>query len=200
VAPLEERRADECLERLDLAAHRRLREEELGRGAREAQVPGGGLEAAQELERGKGAVRASHAWDSCSECTLFVCRSGPMAAFCMHATHSSRNNMQLNLKTPLLALEAGQVVTLDDAQGTRIIARSGTVWVTEEGETHDHIVGPGDALVVARSGRTVVQALKSAWISLTQSMAPANDDVPAHIQPVNAVEACDEARSRVPYY
>ncbi|MBC8023517.1 MAG: DUF2917 domain-containing protein, partial [Burkholderiales bacterium] len=42
--------------------------------------------------------------------------------------------MNIRLRTPLLALEPGQVVTLDDAQGTRIVARSGTVWVTEEGE------------------------------------------------------------------
>ncbi|HUQ29060.1 MAG TPA: DUF2917 domain-containing protein [Usitatibacter sp.] len=83
--------------------------------------------------------------------------------------------MQLGMKSPLLSLEAGQVVTLDDAQGTRILARSGTVWVTEEGENRDHIVGPGDALVVARPGRTLVQALKPAWISLADGRAAAND-------------------------
>ena len=83
--------------------------------------------------------------------------------------------MQLGLNAPLLALEAGQVVTLDDAQGTRILARSGTVWVTEEGETRDHIVGPGDALVVMRPGRTLVQALQPAWISLADGGAAAND-------------------------
>ena len=109
--------------------------------------------------------------------------------------------MQLSLKTPLLALEPGQVVTLDDAQGTRIVARSGTVWVTEEGENRDHIVGPGDALIVARSGRTVVQALKSAWISLSEAVVAANDEAPDHLQPVCPSEACDEARARgLPYY
>lgn len=83
--------------------------------------------------------------------------------------------MNIRLRTPLLALEPGQVVTLDDAQGTRIVARSGTVWVTEEGEARDHIVAPGDALVVARSGRTVVQALQAAWISLADGHPAAND-------------------------
>ena len=83
--------------------------------------------------------------------------------------------MNLQLKAPLISLEPGQVVTLDDAQGTRIVARSGTVWVTEEGEARDHIVGPGDALVVARAGRTIVQALKPAWISLADGPVAAND-------------------------
>ncbi|MEO7741641.1 MAG: DUF2917 domain-containing protein [Usitatibacter sp.] len=74
--------------------------------------------------------------------------------------------MVLQLDQPVLALETGQVVTLDDAAGTRIEARRGTVWVTEEGDADDHIVAPGQTLVVARDGRTLVQALQPAWIAL----------------------------------
>ena len=84
--------------------------------------------------------------------------------------------MQLQLKAPTIALETGQVVTLDDARGTRIVTRVGTVWVTEEGEARDHVVDAGDTLVVARPGRTVVQALKPAWISLADGRGAANDD------------------------
>ena len=68
--------------------------------------------------------------------------------------------------TPLVRLETGQVISLDDAWGMRIRARIGTVWVTEEGDIADHIVGPGDARVVAHGGRTVVQALAPSWISI----------------------------------
>jgi hypothetical protein len=83
--------------------------------------------------------------------------------------------MELNIKAPVLALEAGQVLTLDDAAGTRIVSRSGTVWVTEEDDRDDHIVGPGDALIVVRGGRTVIQALQPAWISLAEGAGAAND-------------------------
>ena len=83
--------------------------------------------------------------------------------------------MELHLQQPTIALEPGQVVTLDDAQGTRIVTRLGTVWVTEEGDSRDHVVGPGDALVVVRPGRTIVQALKPSWISLTAAPMAAND-------------------------
>ena len=38
--------------------------------------------------------------------------------------------MTLNLEFPVLALEAGQVLTLDDAAGTRVVPRLGTIWVT----------------------------------------------------------------------
>jgi hypothetical protein len=74
--------------------------------------------------------------------------------------------MTLNLDSPVLALEAGQVLTLDDAAGTRIVSRLGTVWVTEEGDPEDHIVGPGETLVVDRGGRTLLQALQPAWVAL----------------------------------
>ena len=83
--------------------------------------------------------------------------------------------MQLNVKQSVIALEPGQVVTLDDAVGTRIVTRTGAVWVTEEGETRDYVIGPGDQLVVARSGRTLVQALKPSWISFADGIAAAND-------------------------
>ena len=84
--------------------------------------------------------------------------------------------MELTLKAPLLALAAGEVVTLDDARGTRIHARTGTVWVTEEANLRDHVIGPGETLVVSRGGRTVIQALQPAWISLGEPKA-ANDAV-----------------------
>lgn len=74
--------------------------------------------------------------------------------------------MELNINRPVLSLEVGEVLTLDDAAGRRITARCGTVWITEEGSCKDHIVGPGEALVVGNNGRTVVQALQSAWVSI----------------------------------
>jgi hypothetical protein len=82
--------------------------------------------------------------------------------------------MQLSLRKPNVSLEAGEVLTLQDAEGTSILARTGTVWVTEEGSAEDRIIGPGEAIVVAHAGRTVLQALKPSWISLGEALA-AND-------------------------
>jgi len=52
--------------------------------------------------------------------------------------------MTMPTDNSLLELATGQVVTLDDAVGARIRARFGTLWVTEEGDTADHI-GRGKA-------------------------------------------------------
>jgi hypothetical protein len=84
--------------------------------------------------------------------------------------------MELQLKAPTLALKQGEIVTLDDAQGVPIAASTGTIWVTQEGLYRDDIVGPGDCLVVARPGRTIVQALRSGWITIgPRAGAAAND-------------------------
>jgi Protein of unknown function (DUF2917) len=89
--------------------------------------------------------------------------------------------MEITSKAPVLALAAGDVVTLDDARGVRLHSRAGTVWVTEEANPRDHIVGPGQALVISRAGRTVIQALQPAWIALGEAAAAndALDKVPA---------------------
>ena len=79
--------------------------------------------------------------------------------------------MDLRTEDPVVALKTGDVITLDDAQGLSIHARVGTVWVTEEDDFEDHIVAAGDALVIDKPGRTVVQALAPAWISIRDDAA-----------------------------
>jgi len=74
--------------------------------------------------------------------------------------------MNLELERPTLALDAGQVVTLDDASGSRISARLGSVWVTFEGSIKDVILGPGESIIVTRNGRTVVQALRQYFVTI----------------------------------
>jgi len=74
--------------------------------------------------------------------------------------------MDLIIEHPVLALEPGQVVTLNDAQGVRIRATGGAIWVTYEGNLSDLIVEPGRTLVIARNGRTVVQAMQPAHLAV----------------------------------
>ena len=80
--------------------------------------------------------------------------------------------MNLKLESPVLALEAGQVLTLDDARGTRIQPRQGSVWITEEGEPQDFIVEAGQAFVVKRHGRTLVQALVDSRVAFRDEALP----------------------------
>ncbi len=84
--------------------------------------------------------------------------------------------MNLRVESPVLSLAAGQHLTLDDACGTRIEPFEGTLWITEEGEPRDFVVMAGDAFVVARQGRTVVQALVASRVELSdEDLCAAND-------------------------
>ena len=74
--------------------------------------------------------------------------------------------MDMIIESPVISLKPGQVVTLDDAAGVRIRADEGVVWVTYEDSVSDMIVGPHETLVVARNGRTVVQALQPTHVAL----------------------------------
>lgn len=74
--------------------------------------------------------------------------------------------MTLNLEHPTIALDQGQVLSLDDAAGSLISARKGSVWVTFEDGGRDVIVADGESVVISRGGRTVVQALESAFVSI----------------------------------
>ncbi|MEO5691717.1 MAG: DUF2917 domain-containing protein [Usitatibacter sp.] len=74
--------------------------------------------------------------------------------------------MNLTIDRPTLALEEGQVVSLDDIAGTRISARAGTLWITCEDSRRDVILHAGESVVVTRGGRTVLQALQPAYVSL----------------------------------
>ena len=74
--------------------------------------------------------------------------------------------MNLSVNHPTLALAAGQVVSLDDAAGTRLCARVGTLWVTYEDSRKDVILQAGECLTVSRDGRTVIQALQPAFVSM----------------------------------
>ena len=57
-------------------------------------------------------------------------------------------------------------MALDNAEGSRISARLGTVWVTFEGSIKDVILGPGESIIVARNGRTLVQALRQSFVTI----------------------------------
>jgi hypothetical protein len=77
--------------------------------------------------------------------------------------------MQLNVTSSRVALEPGQVLTLDDAEGVHIRPRGAKVWITEEGDSSDFVVNPGEEFVVAHDGRTLIQAIDTTWVDLHEA-------------------------------
>ncbi len=74
--------------------------------------------------------------------------------------------MKLELASGALQLSRGQTLKLQDAVGSTICAREGTVWITEENSRKDVVLEPGYCFRVNRTGLTIVQAFADASVSL----------------------------------
>ena len=74
--------------------------------------------------------------------------------------------MKLELESGALRLSRGQTLKMQDAIGSTICAREGTVWITEENSRKDVVLEPGYCFRVDRPGLTIVQAFADASVSL----------------------------------
>jgi len=74
--------------------------------------------------------------------------------------------MRLELESGALRLARGQTLKIQDAVGSTICAREGTVWITEENSRKDVVLSPGACFRVGRPGLTIVQAFADASVSL----------------------------------
>ena len=61
---------------------------------------------------------------------------------------------------------------LDEARGTRVRSVRGTLWITQQGDSEDHIVRAGEDFLVSRDGTTLVSALDGPATVLVTTPAP----------------------------
>lgn len=66
-----------------------------------------------------------------------------------------------------LSLEPGGRIVIDDGRGMFLYAWSGRVWVTQEGEFADRVLGRGEWMRIAQDGRCVAVALAPSAVALT---------------------------------
>ena len=55
-----------------------------------------------------------------------------------------------------------QSLAFDDIEGTALAVTRGTLWITQENDTHDVVLGPGDVWMVERDGLTIIEAQNDA--------------------------------------
>lgn len=76
--------------------------------------------------------------------------------------------MQIEFGRSTLSLARDGLLALRDAQGTRILCHEGALWVTQEGDIRDIVIGPGDALTLRAPGLTVVTAVQPSRLTLVE--------------------------------
>jgi len=74
--------------------------------------------------------------------------------------------MRLEVASAALRLARGQTLKMQDAAGSTICAREGTVWITEENSQKDVVLEPGHCYRLAKPGLAIVQAFADASVSL----------------------------------
>jgi len=74
--------------------------------------------------------------------------------------------MKVEIENAAIELKPLQLLRLKGAAGVRIVCRSGTVWVTQEGVLRDDFLRPGEALTLRSRGVTLAQALGRALLSI----------------------------------
>jgi hypothetical protein len=71
------------------------------------------------------------------------------------------------------ALSRGSLLLIEHGRGVQIELWDGELWITQEGDGRDHVIGPGAKFRLGREGILLAHALRGAQLTLT---AP----VPAH--------------------
>jgi hypothetical protein len=75
-------------------------------------------------------------------------------------------HMNLALSNAGIVLKAQQFLRIDESQHARIRCEDGTVWITQDGDPRDVVLGAGQQFTVDRPGQVVVFSLSGAKLEL----------------------------------
>lgn len=87
--------------------------------------------------------------------------------------------MHIAVSTPLTRLQRRQTVQLRAHRGERIECESGELWITQDGDPRDVVLGPNQCFTLDREGIAVVSALKDAAFVYQRSASMARAAKPA---------------------
>jgi hypothetical protein len=76
-------------------------------------------------------------------------------------------------------LKAHETLVLDNAKGLAIESLGGSLWITQEHDSKDHVLGAGEVFRVRRNGTTIVYATKGASIRVACDDARAAESTAA---------------------
>jgi hypothetical protein len=80
--------------------------------------------------------------------------------------------METNMRRRVIAESHGfnlarrDVVGLDGTHSLEVRVHRGTLWLTQEGDRRDYVIGAGESFRFDRAGRAVVEVLANAEITL----------------------------------
>lgn len=76
--------------------------------------------------------------------------------------------MNVDLNDAILRLDADKNLQLRDAQGACVHVHWGDLWITQEGDTKDHVVASGESFAISKPGTTFLAAIRESGISVME--------------------------------
>ena len=64
------------------------------------------------------------------------------------------------------------MLKIQDGRGVVVEVKRGMLWLTQEGDTRDRYIGPGDWLRLDSDGLTIANALKRSFVTIHQVREP----------------------------
>ena len=74
--------------------------------------------------------------------------------------------MDIRLEHTAVKLAQYETINIIDGKGSRVVARAGNVWITQEHDPRDVILRPGQSFTLDRDGTAVIEALVDAEVAL----------------------------------
>jgi hypothetical protein len=79
--------------------------------------------------------------------------------------------MKMNFDVAQIELPRARMLKLFDAQGSEVSCRGGVLWITQDGDRDDVVLGAGQSLRVQRDGLTLIYACKDAALQIDTAKA-----------------------------
>jgi hypothetical protein len=79
--------------------------------------------------------------------------------------------MDTTLTHYLTPLETDQLMRVHPQRGQCLVVFSGRVWLTQDGDSRDHVLKPGASFTFDRTSLVLVQALEPAYLSVLEPNA-----------------------------
>ena len=76
--------------------------------------------------------------------------------------------MKIEFPASRIALATDQFLKLEGARGARIATCRGSVWITQDGDSRDIVLGPRESFVLDSAGPSIVQALEPVDLAITE--------------------------------
>ena len=88
--------------------------------------------------------------------------------------------MNTDLKMALTHLSRGELLQLPRGRGKGVAVFDGHVWVTQDSDPEDHVLGAGESFALDRPGLAIVQALSDASLLVFDADTTARPAAPDH--------------------